>query len=103
MQGTPFILRIEISNSRRSVVGTHGLADTAVSCAGYVASGKMQKSGMVRLADEFRDVHCGVDVGGQGIPQIGIEISQARTIDDEVEIFLHRLSDVRRQTQTGLA
>ncbi len=36
----------------------------------------MQKPGMVRLAHKLRDVHRRIDVGGQRIPQIGIEVGQ---------------------------
>ena len=48
----------------------------------------MEQSGAIRMAHEFKDIQRCVGVRGQCIPQIRIEVSQAGTVNDEVEILV---------------
>ena len=52
------------------------LVDAAVARSGYVAGGKMKQTGVLALADELHHLNGGVHIGGERIPQVGIEIGQ---------------------------
>ena len=43
---------------------------------------------MIRGSHKFQDVYGGIGVGGKRVPQVGIEVGQARAINNEVEILL---------------
>ena len=47
---------------------------------------------MIAFSEEVEEIKCGVDVGGDGVAKVGIEIGEAGAVDDQVErIFKPRL------------
>ena len=54
-----------------------GRSDATVARASYVTGGEMQQSGMVALADKLDHVDCSIDVGGERVTQIRIEIGES--------------------------
>ena len=45
----------------------------------------MHQAGVVALADEFEQMGRGINVGGEGVAQVGIEVGEAGAVDDEIE------------------
>src|SRR5579864_341725 len=62
----------------------------------------MDQTAVIRLANKFQHIHRGVYVGEQRVAQIGIEICQARAVNDEIEIVPQPPRDLRSKTQLGL-
>ena len=85
VQFAPLFLRVKGRHAGRRVIRTHALAHPSIALPVNVASGKMQQSAVIRSANEFDQVKCGIHIHGDRIAQIGIEIRQPRTVDDQVE------------------
>ena len=45
----------------------------------------MHQAGVVALAQEIEKIAGGIDVGGERVAQVGIEIGEARAVGDHVE------------------
>ena len=94
MQVAPFLFGVEASDCGGRVVGAKLFAHAAVARAGNVAGGKVDQTAMIRVPHEVQNVHSRVDVRGQSIAQIGIEVGQSGAIDDEVKVRLETLRDL---------
>src|SRR5712664_4338017 len=94
---------IKISYIRRTVVVMQIFRYAAVTHADYIAGGKMHQRGMIAGANKIQEMFGGFDVGRNGIAQIGIEVSQAGAVHDQVERLLQPSANACFQTKAGNA
>ena len=102
VEPVPFFLRIKVHLPARIVVRDQPLWNPAILLASDVTGRQMEQSGAIRMAHEVKNIQRCVRVRSQCIPQIRIEVSQAGTVDDDVQILLKILSDPCRQSETRL-
>src|SRR5262249_41244189 len=88
MEIAPFPLGIEIGDFGRSVIGTKFFTDPAIASAGHITGRKMQQATMIGGTNKLQNVCGSVNVGGERIAQIGIEIGEAGAVNDEVQLLL---------------
>ena len=103
VQCAQFVFRVEVQHARRRVVGPKFFAYAAITRARYIASRKVQQTSVVRLADEVHDVHHSINVRRQGVAQVGIEIRQARAVDNEIEMLAKFFVGSERKSQVWLS
>ena len=103
MQRLMLTFGVEVSNTGRRVVGTQLFADPSIAGSGHVASGKMDQAGVVGPAHKIQDVHGGIDVGSQGIAQVGIKVGQAGAVDNQVQPAPQAGGNLRGQSEPRLA
>src|ERR1700719_3001898 len=58
---------------------------------------------MAALAHKVEDVRCGLDIRRERVAQVGIEVREARTIDDEIERAAQALTNFGGEAQMRLA
>ena len=88
---------------RRVVIFAQLFAHASISHAHDVARGKVDQPGMLAMAEKLQNVIHGVDVGGERIAQVGIEIRETRAVCDHVHRLLQPRLRFRVQAQARLA
>ena len=63
----------------------------------------MHQPGVIALAKKIEQVHCRINVRGESIAQVGIEIGQSRAVGDDVDRTLQARLHFRGEAQTRLA
>src|SRR4029077_2054858 len=88
--------------SARVVVGRQFFTHPAILLAGHVASGEMQKSCVIGRSHELENIYGGVRIRRQGVPQVGIEVGQARAINNEIKVLLQAACRLGVESQARL-
>ena len=86
LQGVPFVLGVEIRNAERRVIRLHFLDHPAVLRPHHVAGRKVHQRGVIGCAQKFDQVQDRRHIARQGFAKVRIEIRQAGTVDDEVQM-----------------
>ncbi len=102
MQSLQLAFGVEVWQVTRVVIRNQVLDDASVPFARYIAGRKVQQSGVIRAPHKLKDIDGSIRVSNQCIAQIGVEVRQARAVDDEVEVSLQTARSLRTQSEPGL-
>jgi hypothetical protein len=95
--------RIKVWLTQWIVVRSQILGDPAVAEADDIAGREMQQRSLLALPLEIQEVDGTVDIDGNGLAEIGIEVSESGAVDDQIELSTEPCLVFRTESKAWLS
>ena len=102
LERAPLLLGVESRQPAWIVVRSQLLGDPPILLSGHVARREMQEPRVIRRSYELKDIDRSVRISREGVAQVGIEIRQARAVNNQIQVLLQMAGNLGAESKPRL-